>query len=74
MRLQPCQSSNRENVKFEGFSQKCKQTGNFQKTLFLMNIQSKSNILSQFQNTRLLFTAKFDFLQNSYDMEPKMVS
>ena len=37
-----------------------------------MNIQSKSNILSQFQNTRLLFTAKLDFLQNSYEMEPKM--
>ena len=39
-----------------------------------MNIQSKSNILSQFQNTRLLFTAKLDFLQNSCDMEPNMVS
>ena len=39
-------------VKYGVFIQKCKQTGNFPKTLFLMNIQSKSNILCQFWNTR----------------------
>ena len=60
------------NFKYEGFIQKCKQTGNFPKTLFLMIIQSKSNILSQFQNSRLVFTAKSDFHQNSCDMELKM--
>ena len=67
---QPCQ--NWGNFKYEGFIQKCKQTGNFPKTLFLMIIQSKSNILSQFQNSRLVFTAKSDFHQNSCDMELKM--
>ena len=36
-----------------------------QKTLFKMIIQSKSNILSPFQNFGLIFTAKDEFLENS---------
>ena len=42
----PC--PNWGNAEYEGFNQKCKQTGNFQKTFFLMKGQSKSNILCHF--------------------------
>ena len=53
---------------------KCKQTGIFQRTLFHTKVQSKSNIQWHFWIFWLIFIAKDEFLQNSCDFWPKMVS